>query len=109
MTLYLTAYRSSAEHEKHLKIVEMCRQCSVSLPRETAAYFGDDSDGVDPRELEDTDERLRVAFVQLSDGEDRPRGTLEATAINEEMIVGFEIAVDDLPKDAKRLRIVWHY
>lgn len=110
MSLSLIAYRSSAEHDKHVRIVEFCRANEVSLPRETAAYFGDDSDGVDLRNLDiDVDDLLRAGEVLLDDGDDTPCGTIQAARVDEEMTVGFELAVSAIPEGATRLRVCWRY
>jgi hypothetical protein len=110
MSLSLIAYRSSAEHDKHVRIVEFCRANGVSLPRETAAYFGDASEGIDPNNLNiEIDDLLRCGEVLLDDGDDRPRGTIQSARIDEEMSVGFELAVSAIPKGATRLRVCWRY
>lgn len=110
MSLYLRAYRSSAEHDKHVKIAEMCRANDVSLPRETAAYFGDDSEGVSANLSQDeVDELLQVGEVYVYDGDDVVRGNMPAALLDVEMQLGFEIDVASIPKGATRLRVFWSF
>ena len=41
------------EHQKHIKVLQFCKEMKVSLPEETAKYFGDDisMDCIDPDDL----------------------------------------------------------
>lgn len=41
------------EHQKHIKVLQFCKEMEVSLPEETAEYFGDDIriDCIDPDDL----------------------------------------------------------
>jgi hypothetical protein len=41
------------EHQKHVKVLQFCKEMGVSLPQETAEYFGDDIriDRIDPDDL----------------------------------------------------------
>jgi hypothetical protein len=110
-TVYVEAYRTSEEHKKHVEVLAFCRERGVSLPRETAAYFGDDADGIDPEafSVEDVEERLRLGSVRIGDGDVRPFGNISAAPVDREMCVGVEISLQNLPPDTKWLRCYVHH
>lgn len=77
----------------------MCREAGVSLPVETAAYFGNDSDGVSPDAWDDyeIEERLQTSLGAC------------VREYNAEMMQGYEIVVDKIPDDVKVIRIYNSY
>jgi len=93
MSTYVQAFKSSAEHDKHVKILKFCRKQKVSLPKETAAYFGNDSEGIDPDDIydEEIEELLRV---DIEVREFSPHESADA----------YEINVKDLPPEVERIR-----
>lgn len=62
MNTRIQAFKSSDEHDKHVRVLEFCRVEGVTVPIETAAYFGDDTEGTDPNEYYDIEieEMLKV-------------------------------------------------
>ena len=55
MSTTVSGYRSpeDSEHQKHVKVLQFCKEMGVSLPQETAEYFGDDIkiEYIDPDDL----------------------------------------------------------
>ena len=55
MSTSVKGFRSpeDSEHQKHVKVLQFCKDMGVSLPEETAEYFGDDIriDRIDPDDL----------------------------------------------------------
>ena len=55
MCTTVNGYRSpeDSEHQKHVKVLQFCKEVGVSLPQETAEYFGDDIriEYIDPDDL----------------------------------------------------------
>lgn len=99
MSTHIVGFRNRVDHDKHLAVRDVCRDAGVSLPRETAAYFGDDSEGVDADAWGDSEieERLQTSLGPC------------ATKWFGEMKDGFEIDVDLIPKDVKTIRIYNSY
>lgn len=98
--LEVKGFRSSAEHDKHIEILEFCRQKGVSLPRETAAYFGDGSEDIDPRNIEPEtiEDLLKVDIgAAVSDYDER------------EMVEGYVLDVRRLPPDVTTVRFEVRY
>jgi hypothetical protein len=99
MSTHITAYKDPSEHDKHVKVLEVCREAGVSVPRETAAYFGDDSEGISPEAWShyEIEERLETSLGSaVSEWGDDYRS-------------GYEIDVDALPKDVKKIRFYNSY
>jgi hypothetical protein len=95
----IKAFMSCDEHERHVRIMKMCKEEKVSLPRETATYFGDDSDDINPNCIEESiiEEKLEV---------DISRAVFE---YKEEMIDGFEVLMKHIPKHVVRIRFYVSY
>jgi hypothetical protein len=65
MSTYVYGYRSpdDDEHQKHLKVLRVCREVGVSLPDETSDYF----DGVKPEYIDpDCTLKVRIPFMKSS-------------------------------------------
>jgi hypothetical protein len=99
MSTHIVAFKDRKEHDKHLRIRQMCIEEGVSLPRETAAYFGDDSEGIDPNAWNEyeLEERLETSLGGC------------VSKWGREMEDGFEIDVDYIPKDVKKIRFYNSY
>ena len=72
-------------YKKHLAVLKACHYANVSLPKETAEYFGDDSP-----ELYLAEEKLEVE-IPVSKWED-PSSS------------GFELNVSDIPEGVVKIR-----
>ena len=88
MSTYVYGYRSpdDAEHQKHLKVLKVCREVGVSLPDETSDYF----DGIRPECID-------------------PDSTLKVTIPVHEVIPcpgseGYEIILSEIPQGAHKIR-----
>ena len=77
------------EFQKHKKILLMCKEAEVSLPKETAEYFGDDS----PEEY-NLDEKLEINLIEGTHYEEWEG----------DMQQGFEVDLSKLPKGVTKLR-----
>lgn len=77
------------EFQKHKEILLLCNQHNVTLPKETALYFGDDS----PNEYL-LDEKLEV---ELAEG-------IDYIEYREDSIEGYEVDLTRLPKGVTKLR-----
>jgi len=80
---------TDSEYIKHKEILEVCAKNEVTLPKETAEYFGDD---FPQRYL--LDEKLSVA---LKEGEHYNNWSDESSE-------GFELDLTKLPKGVTKLR-----
>jgi hypothetical protein len=83
------------EFQKHKKILLMCIDAEVSLPKETAEYFGDNEDP----ELWMLDEKLELELLE----------GVHYTEYSENSSEGFEIDLSKLPKGIAKLRFTNSY
>lgn len=99
MSTHIVGFKDRTEHDKHLRVLEVCREAGVSVPRETAAYLGDDSEGISPDAWSEyeIEERLQTGLGAC------------VSNFNREMEEGFEIDVDSIPSDVKVIRIYNSY
>jgi hypothetical protein len=90
MSTYVKGYRSpdDAEHQKHLKVLRVCREVGVSLPEETSDYF----DGIRP-ECIDPDSTLEV---------DIPVHPVHPYRGTE----GYEVILSEIPQGVHKIRFV---
>lgn len=88
MSTYVYGYRSpdDAEHQKHLKVLKVCREVGVSLPEETSDYFG----GIEPEYI-DSDSTLKVNI---------PIHEVVPCPGSE----GYEIFLSEIPKGVHKIR-----
>jgi len=70
-------------YQKHLKVLKVCRDASVSIPKETYNYFSGDYEGIEDQKLE----------VELK------KYTYET-----DMTSGYEIIVSEIPEGVERIR-----
>lgn len=82
------------EYQKHKKVLLVCDEADVELPRETAEYFG--SKYPDPEILE---EKLEVELVEGQHYEE----------YRAEMSEGFEVDLTKLPKGVTKIRFYNSY
>lgn len=92
LSTHLSAYipDTDPEFQKHKKVLLACREADVSLPVETAAYFGEDSP-----ELYLLDQKLKLELIK-----DEHYKEIEKHSHN-----GFEIYIDKLPKAVTRIKV----
>ncbi len=91
MSTHIEAFMpdTDADFIKHKNVLLACREAGVSLPKETAGYFGSDDTS-----NETLDERLIVP-LQLS---------LDYVNYSEDDRHGFEVDLTRLPKGVTKLR-----
>lgn len=77
-------------YKKHAKVLLVCSEAKVSLPKETAEYFG--SDYADKSLLE---EKLEVQIPQYE--------------YNGDMVDGYEILVSEIPEGVHKIRFYNSY
>jgi len=82
------------EYQKHKKVLLICQESGVSLPKETAEYFGED----DPNSYL-LDEKLEIELKLGVHYED----------YQENSSVGFEVDLTKLPKGVTKLRFTNSY
>jgi len=99
MSTHIVGFKDRTEHDKHLRVLEVCKDAGVSVPRETAAYLGDDSEGVDPNAWDEyeIEEALQTSLGAC------------VREFNREMEQGYEIVVDSIPDDVKVIRVYNSY
>lgn len=88
MQTSVKGYRSpeDPEHQKHLKVLRVCREVGVSLPEETAEYFGPyKPEYIDP----DCTLEIEVPFRQVYPTEG---------------VQGYEVIVSDIPMGVHKIR-----
>ena len=86
---------TDTEYQKHAKVLLVCHQAGLKeLPPETAKYFG--SKHVNPELL---DEKLSFTLTKGVHYKD----------YTEDMIEGYEIFVDKLPKEISKIRVYNSY
>lgn len=85
---------TDAEFKKHKKILLMCLENEVSLPKETAEYFGSDS-----ADLYLLDGKLSIELVK----------NIHYIEYREDMIDGFEVDLSKLPSGVSKLRFFNSY
>ena len=91
---------SKTEHDSHVKVLQFCREQKVSLPVETAAYFGDESEGIDPNCISDNEvEELLETDIKCCVTKD--------TSV--EMQERWEIDVSKIPRGVTRIRFTNSY
>ena len=88
MSTYVKGYRSpdDAEHQKHLKVLQVCREVGVSLPEETSDYF----DGIKPEYI-DPDSTLEVDILVHNVHPDSDT-------------VGYEVILSEIPQGVHKIR-----
>lgn len=101
MSTHVCGLKDNAEHEKHVTVWEFCMQQKVSLPKETAEYFGWESheaEGIDPKQMNDgeIEEMLEVSERDLIS-----HGCLKEWG--DDSRTGFELDVSKIPKDVTRI------
>lgn len=86
MSTFVKGYRDpNGIYEKHVRVLEACREAGISLPKETALFFNcDHPDDVDPSEAL----RVKVPYKEVN-----PYDAAE----------GYEITLSELPKDVSRI------
>jgi hypothetical protein len=66
LSISVKGFRSplDQEHQKHIKVLQFCKEMKVSLPEETAKYFGDDIriECIDPDDLLE----VEIPFYEVS-------------------------------------------
>jgi len=77
-------------YQKHLRILTMCKKENVSLPKETADYFGT---------CDEPEEKLQ--FILKRDD--------HYTKWQDEMREGFEVDLTKLPKEVTKIRFYNSY
>lgn len=88
MSTHVKGYVSpeNETYQKHLKVFRACLEAGISLPDETAQYFGQ---GKHPYEgMEISKLETKVPVHQYS----------------EDMLEGYEIIVSEIPKDVHKIR-----
>jgi hypothetical protein len=87
-SIYVKGYRSpnDEKHQKHLKVLKVCREVGVSLPEETSDYF----DGIRPEYI-DPDSTLEV---KIPVHEVVPRPGSE----------GYEIILSEIPQGVYKIQ-----
>ena len=92
MSMSITGFVSpnNEKYKKHAKVLIACLEADVSLPKETAEYFG--STYPDKYLL---DEKLEIEIKKHKYYED--------------MVEGFEIIVSEIPEDVHKIRFVNNY
>ena len=80
--------------QKHLSVYNVCREAGVSLPKETADYFGSNQpySGLPEEKLE----------FKLEKG-------VHYKNFSQNMCQGFEIEIDKLPKEVTKIRFFNSY
>ena len=88
MSTYVKGYRSpdDADHQKHLKVLRVCREVGVSLPEETSDYF----EGVTPEYI-DPDSTLEVDIPVHS-------------VLPDSDTVGYEVILSEIPQGVHKIR-----
>ena len=74
-------------YQKHLKVLQVCREANVSLPKETYEFFGGQYENVEIEKL-----KVDIPAKQFSD-------TQACADI-------FEILVSDIPKGVSKIRFI---
>lgn len=99
MFTHVRGYKSSEEHEKHMRVLKFCREERVTLPRETAAYLGNDSEGIsaDSWTDDELDEKLEIDIETCVS---QPSREYEDC---------WEISVKDIPPEVIRIRFTNFY
>lgn len=91
MSTHIIAYipDTDPEYQMHKEVLQVCAKNEVSLPIETAAYFGDSSP-----QLYLLDEKLEVDLVK----------GIHFKEWSDESSQGFEVDLTQLPKGVTKLR-----
>lgn len=99
MSSHVVGLRDRAEHDKHLKVRDVCREANVSLPRETAEYFGEAGDGFKAEDFseEEIEARLEVPLDCCTE------------KYCAEYRDGFDVVVDNIPSHVKIIRFYNSY
>lgn len=93
MSTHVVAFISDDDptYQKHKKISEVCMEADVSLPKETAEYFGCGTEKLDEFQLDDMlSEKLEIEIKTKEWGDDGRSG--------------YEIDVTKLPKEVHKIR-----
>jgi len=85
------------EYQKHKKVFLACHEADVELPKQTAEYFGGDEG--DWPELEMLDEKLEIRLIE----------GVHYTEYRGDMIEGFEVDINKLPKGVSKIRFTNSY
>lgn len=98
MSTHITAFipDDDPEYQKHKKILLMCNELKVSLPRETSDYFNVKDLYPD---LELLEEKLSVKLVK----------GIHYEEYGKDMEEGFEIDLTKLPKEVTKIRFFNSY
>lgn len=94
-TYTVKGYRSAENpnYQKHLRILRVCKEEKVSLPKETAAYFDLQFDSLDPEDVDSLDPEEVLSF-QIPFQEVNPS----------EGSRGWEVFLDRLPPGTEKIR-----
>jgi hypothetical protein len=88
MRTIVKGYRSpeDPEHQKHLRVLRVCKEAGVSLPEETSEYFGPyKPECIDP----DSTLEVEIPFRQVHPIEG---------------VHGYEVVVSEIPKGVHKIR-----
>lgn len=96
MSTHISGFVSDTnpEYQKHKKVLLFCEEQGVSLPKETAEYFGSDS-----ADLYLLDEKLSIELVK----------NIHYVEYREDMVEGFEVDLSKLPSGVSKLRFYNSY
>jgi hypothetical protein len=91
MSTHITAFipDTDPEYQRHKKVLLACKEAKVSLPAETAKYFG-----IYQPDLCLLEEKLQVKLIKGTHYEE----------YNAEMEQGFEVDLDKLPQGVTKIR-----
>jgi hypothetical protein len=89
MSQYVKAYISDTDstYQKQAKVLRACLEAEISLPEETAKYFGS----------KEPEEYLLYEKLEIE---------IPKTYFSEDGIEGFEISVKDLPVGVHKIRFI---
>lgn len=91
MSTHIKAFIPDTDNtfQKHKKVLVACLDANVSLPKETAEYFG-----ANEPDLELLDEKLSIELKEF----------IHYTPIQTDGETGFEVDLRDIPKGVTKLR-----
>lgn len=93
MSTCIMGFRSEddlkAEFDKHKPIFDLCRKSGISLPKETQEFFSGEK-----TDFSDFEDDLEIDLIRGKHYEE----------YSEDMRYGFEVDLQKLPKEVKKLR-----